>query len=90
MNIKIVYFSSPDCSICVNQTSILKDLQSEMQLDVENHLITTAFDKALTYGIKSAPAIVFLHDNRPQVVKTGFQSKEQIKEIIEMITSNIN
>ena len=86
MNIKIVYFTSPGCSICVNQTAILNDLKSELNIEIENHLITTAFDKALTYGVKSAPAMVFLSDGRPQVVKTGFHSKNQIKEIVEIIT----
>jgi predicted DsbA family dithiol-disulfide isomerase len=86
MNIKIVYFTSPDCSICVNQMAILNELNSEMDIEFDNHLITTAFDKALTYGIKSAPALVFLYDEKPQVVKTGFHTKHQIKEIIDMIT----
>ena len=85
MNIKIVYFTSPGCSICVHQTAILNEIQSETNIDVDNHLITTAFDKALTYGVKSAPTMVFLYDEKPQVVKTGFHSKIQIKEIIDMI-----
>ena len=85
MNIKIVYFTSPGCSICVHQTAILNEIQSETNIDVDNHLITTAFDKALTYGVKSAPTMVFLYDEKPQVVKTGFHSKMQIKEIIDMI-----
>ena len=83
--IRFVYFSSPGCSICVNQTAILNELKSELNIEVENHLITTAFDQALTYGIKSAPAIVFVYDERPQIVKTGFHSKNQIKEIIKKI-----
>ena len=85
MNIKIVYFTSPGCSICVHQTAILNEIQSETNIDVDNHLITTAFDKALTYGVKSAPTMVFLYDEKPQVVKTEFHSKIQIKEIIDMI-----
>ena len=86
MNIKIVYFNSPGCSICVNQTVILNELKSELKIEVENHLITTAFDKALTYGVKSAPAMVFIYNESPQIVKTGFHSKDQIKHIIKMIT----
>ena len=86
MNIKIVYFTSPGCSICTNQTVILNELKSELNIEIEYHLITTAFDKALTYGVKSAPAMAFLYNERPQVVKTGFHSKEQIRKIVEMIT----
>jgi len=88
MNIKIVYFTSPGCSICVHQSAILNEIQSETNIGVDNQLITTAFDKALTYGVKSAPTMVFLYDEKPQVVKTGFHSKVQIQEIIEMITGN--
>jgi len=85
MNIKIVYFTSPSCSICVNQTAILNELKSELNIEIENNLITSAFDKALSYGVKSAPAMVFIYDKRPHTVKTGFHSKGQIKEIIEKI-----
>ncbi len=88
MNIKIIYFTSPGCSICVHQTAILNEIQSENNIEVDNHLITTAFDKALTYGVKSAPTMVFLYDEKPQVVKTGFHSKIQIKKTIEMIAGN--
>ena len=86
MHIKIIYFTSPGCSICVNQTNILNELESELNIEVKNHLITTAFDKALSYGVQSAPAMVFIYDERPQVVKTGFHSKDQVKEIIKLIT----
>ena len=88
MNIKIVYFTSPSCSICVHQTAILNEIKSETNIKVDNHLITTAFDKALTYGDKSAPTLVFLNDEKPQVAKTGFHTKSQIKQIIEMITAD--
>lgn len=86
MNLKIIYFISPGCSICTNQSLILNELESEMDIKIENHLITSAFDKALTYGVKSAPALVFLYAEKPKIVKTGFQSKEKLKEIIKMIT----
>ena len=85
MNTKIIYFTSPGCSICTNQTVILNQIQSEKNIEIENHLITTAFDKALGYGVKSAPTLVFLYDNKPQVIKTGFQSKNQISEILQQL-----
>jgi hypothetical protein len=55
MKLKIIYFTSPGCLICENQTVILNEIQSEINIEVENHLITTAFDKALTFEVKSAP-----------------------------------
>ena len=88
MNIKIVYFTSPSCSICVHQTAILNEIKLETNIEVDNHLITTSFDKALTYGVNSAPTLVFLYDKKPQVVKTGFHTKSQIKEIIEKIAGD--
>ncbi len=63
MKIKIVYFTSPDCSICVNQAAILDEIKSELGIEIDNRPITTAFDQALTYGVKSAPAMVFLHED---------------------------
>lgn len=85
MNRKIVYFTSPGCSICANQAAILDQLKKEMDIEIESHLITSAFDKALTFGVKSAPAMVFLQENRPRFIKTGFQSKIQVKEVINKI-----
>ena len=88
MRTKIIYFTSPGCSICVNQTAILNEIKSETGIEVENHLITTAFDKALKYGVKSAPAMVFLYEDRPHAVKTGFHSKQNLEEIIHMIEAD--
>lgn len=85
MNLKIIYFTSPGCSICVKQTSILDEIQSEKNIEIENYLITTAFDKALAFGVKSAPSMVFLSNGKNQIIKTGFQSKNYILEIIEQL-----
>lgn len=82
MSLKLIYFTSPGCSICVNQAAILSQIQSEINIEVENHLITT-FDKALSFGVKSAPTLVFFTEGKPQVIKSGFQSKNQISEIIQ-------
>ena len=86
MNLKIIYFTSPGCTICVKQTSILNEIQSETNIEIENHLITTAFDKALAYGVKASPSMVFLYNGKTQMIKTGFQSKKYILEIIKQIS----
>ena len=85
MDIKIIYFTSPGCSICVHQTSILNEIQSKTNIEIENHLITTAFDKALSFGVKSAPSMVFLYKGKIQLIKTGFQSKVNILDVIEQL-----
>ena len=85
MNLKITYFTSPGCSICVQQSVILNEIQSENNIEIENHLITSAFDKALALGVKSAPSMVFSYDGKTQIIKTGFQSKQQISDIVNQI-----
>lgn len=82
MELKLIYFASPGCSICAHQTQILEQLQQDKNLNIEHHSITTSFDIALSFGVKSAPSLVFLLNSRPYKIKTGFQSKSEIENII--------
>jgi len=90
MSLRIIYFTSPGCSVCVHQTAVLNEIESEIDIEIENHLITTAFDKALSFGVKSAPAMVFVQDGRTQLIKTGFVEKSKIRDIYEMLTESEN
>jgi predicted DsbA family dithiol-disulfide isomerase len=85
MSVKIIHFSSPSCSICVNQDVVLKQVQEELDIPYQNMLITTAFAEALQYGVKAAPTLVFLADDRPVRVSPGFQTKDRIKNWIAEI-----
>lgn len=86
MNLKIIYFSSPGCSICNHQLKILQEINSEYNIEIEDHLITTSFDTALKLGVKSAPTLAYIQEEKVQLLKTGFQSKNQILEIIDQIS----
>lgn len=83
--LKILFFTGPDCSICDNQDLILQKITRDRPIGYEKKLITTAFDLALRYGIKSAPALVYLLDNRPVIVTPGFQSAEMITTSLNLI-----
>jgi predicted DsbA family dithiol-disulfide isomerase len=78
MQVKIIHYASPTCSICTTQDRILEELKENSNIDYEAKSITTAFDDALKYGVKSAPTLVYLVDNKAMVVRPGFQSKERI------------
>ena len=85
MNIKILFFSSPNCAICDNQNHILTRLADKGVITYENRLITSAFDLALHYGVRSAPTIVYLHKNRPVRVSPGLQSVEAITATLNLL-----
>jgi thioredoxin-like negative regulator of GroEL len=60
-------------------------MQESGAIDYENQLITTAFDRALRYGVRAAPTLVYLQEGRPVRVSPGFQSKEAITAVLNMI-----
>ncbi len=85
IKIKILFFSSPDCSICDNQNHVLIQLADKGIITYENRLITAAFDLALRYGVRSAPTIVYLYKDRPVLVSPGFQSAEAITATLNLL-----
>jgi len=84
-SLKILFFTRPDCSVCENQDRILQKMARSHTIGYEKKLITTAFDIALRYGVKSAPALVYLLDDRPAIVTTGFQSADTILASLNLI-----
>ena len=85
MRVHIIHFSSPTCTICTSQDRVLQELHSTDGIAYESRLITTNFSDALTYGVKSAPTLVYLLDQKAVAVKPGFQSREKILDQIEQI-----
>jgi thioredoxin-like negative regulator of GroEL len=90
MNLKIINFSSPTCSICTNQDSILQELKNEHDITYQSLLITTNFSDALKFGVKSAPTLIYLIDNKAVAVRPGFQSKVRILAEIEKISKSLS
>lgn len=87
---EIQYFFSPTCTICDTQKIILAKLETELNIPISNFNIFTDLDKALRFGINSAPAISLLVEGRSVEVMTGFQSREHIANRIEYWRSFLN
>ena len=83
--IKILLFTSPDCSICENQEHILRRFSETGRVTYESRLITSAFDLALRFGVKSAPSLVYLFRGRPVRVRPGFQSQTAVAADLNLI-----
>jgi thioredoxin-related protein len=84
-SLKILFFTSPDCSICDDQHRILQTMARNHSIGYEKKLITTAFDLALRFGVRSAPTLVYLLDDRPVIVTPGFQSADTILASLNLI-----
>ena len=83
--IKILLFTSPDCRICEKQERILRHLCETGRITYESRLITSAFDLALRYGVKSVPTVVYLLDGLPVRVCPGFQSEAAVTADLNLI-----
>ena len=82
MSKEIIYFTSQNCSICKTQQQVLKEFEKLPGISIQNILITTAFDLALLYGVKSAPTIILLKDKKALRVLPGFQTADKIIKYI--------
>jgi predicted DsbA family dithiol-disulfide isomerase len=83
MRLKIIHFGSPTCSICTTQDRILAEMKESYHIDFQSRLITTDFADALKFGVKSAPTLVYLLDDKAVAVRPGLQTKEKILSEIE-------
>jgi predicted DsbA family dithiol-disulfide isomerase len=64
---------------------VLRELSDDIEIKIQNQLITSAFDTALKYGVKSAPTLVILVNDQAIKVLPGFQSKQSILDTIEQL-----
>ena len=88
MSLKIIHFSSPGCSICTTQDRILADVAKNHTIETRSVLITTGFAEALQYGVKSAPTLVYVFDDKAMAVTPGLQNREKIESMIDRITGS--
>jgi len=88
--IEIWHFSSPGCSICTTQVEVLKQIEHETGIPFRDMPITSHFEKALRLGVQSAPALVFIFENKAVTVKTGYQNRVKIIEIIDRLTAGLS
>ena len=61
---------------------ILGQLKEEFGYQYQSKLITTHFTDALNFGVKSAPTLVYVVDDKAFAVTPGLQSREKILAVI--------
>ena len=82
----IVDFYATSCGPCKMLTQVLESIDNEMEnIKVVKVDIDESRRLAMNYGIQSVPTIKIFKDGREVVTRVGFQPKETLENIIQMI-----
>ena len=82
----IVDFYATWCEPCKMLTPVLESIDNEMEnIKVVKVDIDESRRLAMNYGIQSVPTIKIFKDGREVVTRVGFQPKETLENIIQMI-----
>lgn len=82
----IVDFYATWCGPCKMLTPVLESIDNEMgNIRVVKVDIDESRRLAMNYGIQSVPTIKIFKDGREVVTRVGFQPKETLENIIQMI-----
>ena len=82
----IVDFYATWCGPCKMLTQVLESIDNEMEnIKVVKVDIDESRRLAMNYGIQSVPTIKIFKDGREVVTRVGFQPKETLENIIQMI-----
>ena len=82
----IVDFYATSCGPCKMLTPVLESIDNEMEnIKVVKVDIDESRRLAMNYGIQSVPTIKIFKDGREVVTRVGFQPKETLENIIQMI-----
>lgn len=82
----IVDFYAIWCGPCKMLTPVLESIDNEMEnIKVVKVDIDESRRLAMNYGIQSVPTIKIFKDGREVVTRVGFQPKETLENIIQMI-----
>ena len=82
----IVDFYATWCGPCKMLTPVLESIDNEMEnINVVKVDIDESRRLAMNYGIQSVPTIKIFKDGREVVTRVGFQPKETLENIIQMI-----
>ena len=82
----IVDFYATWCGPCKMLTPLLESIDNEMEnIKVVKVDIDESRRLAMNYGIQSVPTIKIFKDGREVVTRVGFQPKETLENIIQMI-----
>ena len=82
----VVDFFATWCGPCKMLTPVLESIDNEMEnIKVVKVDIDESRRLAMNYGIQSVPTIKIFKDGREVVTRVGFQPKETLENIIQMI-----
>ena len=82
----IVDFYATWCGPCKMLAPVLESIDNEMgNIKVVKVDIDESRRLAMNYGIQSVPTIKIFKDGREVVTRVGFQPKETLENIIQMI-----
>ena len=82
----IVDFYATWCGPCKMLAPVLESIDNEMEnIKVVKVDIDESRRLAMNYGIQSVPTIKIFKDGREVVTRVGFQPKETLENIIQMI-----
>lgn len=80
--IEVLKFSAAWCTPCKVLAATLKDKEGITNIDVDADR-----DKAIEFGVRSVPTLVFLKDGKEVDRKTGLMSTSQYEEIIRRLNN---
>ena len=80
----IVDFYATWCGPCKMLTPVLESIDNEME-NIKVVKVDISRRLAMNYGIQSVPTIKIFKDGREVVTRVGFQPKETLENIIQMI-----
>ena len=85
MKKEIIQFVSETCSSCKIQRNVLNIIKNQYpEIILTDIDIFSSYDQALKYGVKGAPTLVFLEDDRAIKTHYGFQKEQQVKKWMEL------
>ena len=82
MSLEVLKFSASWCTPCKVLAATLKDAEGITNVDVDADR-----DKAIEFGVRSVPTLVFLKDGKEVERKTGLMSIAQYNEIINRLNN---
>ncbi len=82
----IIYFYSPSCHACKQQTPVMEDLKKELQNIIMIDASVNMRD-AMAFGIMGTPSTIFIRDNKIYDVMVGFRGESSLRKKVDLLYS---
>ncbi len=80
----IIYFYSPNCHACKQQTPVMEELGEEVQnvimIDASQNM-----KDAMAFGVMGTPSTIFIRDNKIQDVMIGFRGEASLRKKVDLL-----